>query len=127
MQINGTSCSTLLYPTKSCGNDVHRRLPVVVDNNDNGKQQAYGLAAVERLPATKQAQFSQGTFDSSQHDAQSQQQARFVRLSAKLNEQADSNSQADLSSGAVPTGIQQYLQIANLNHSSQQGLIDEIV
>lgn len=114
MQINGNSFSSGYVPKTAA--ELQRevvRPPVIIDAETSSTNTRPLLPAATEASAF-QAQLGQ----------ENDRQARFVRLFAD-------NAAQDVSSfdpEALPQGVQQYLQIANLETASgQQRLFDELV
>ena len=114
MQINGSLLSTAFIAR---GHDAREsiRPPVIIDAEPRPSREPRPL-----LPATTEA----SPFQAALSTAEDEQQQRFVRLFSQTTE----NEQVDLrTETALPRGVQQYVQIAQLETEPQQRLFDEIV
>jgi hypothetical protein len=115
MQINGSTLSTAFTPRSSEAREPVRP-PIIIDAEPRSRNARPLLPA-----ATETSRFQTAlTID----DGQDERQARFVRLFADNNQPETLDFVAE---EALPRGVQQYLQIANLDTEPQQRLFDEIV
>ena len=114
MQINGSSLSTAFI---SRSNEAREpvRPPVIIDAEPKARTTTRPL-----LPATTEAT----PFQTALTVEEDTRQERFVRLFARSDE-SEKLEFADAE--ALPSGVQQYLQIARLESEPQQRLFDEIV
>ncbi len=112
MQINGASLSTAFFART---NEVREpvRPPVVIDVEVQERRSR------PILPATTEA----SPFQTALTTEEGSRQARFVRLFAE----DDVSSSSDSERRALPRGVEQYLQIADLDVEPEARLFDESV
>jgi hypothetical protein len=113
MQINGSLLSTVFIASAQDARDPIRP-PIIIDATPSKR------APRPLLPATTEASPFQ-TVLSSTEDVQQQ---RFVRLFAQTTEHERVEFKTET---ALPRGVQQYVQIAQLDIEPQQRLFDESV
>jgi len=116
MQINGAHLATVFAP-KPVALQEQTRQPVTID-----AVASFKLGDEPSPQAKVDAQSAQAEI--SVNDSQ---QARFVRFFSASDE-VSSPTQSDASGPKpLPQGVQQYLQIAELQNQSEQSVLDEIV
>ena len=109
MQINGAHLATAFAP-KSIELEQPTRAPIIIDATsfDIDEQSKPVLESQE----TQQARI-----------VNDEQQARFIRLFSTAAEPSVNDSKSQ----SLPKGVQQYLQVAQLNSDDGQQLLDERV
>jgi len=111
MQINGGQFTSAFSP-KAFGFEDKARPPVVID-----VPSTFNLSQNKSIVNTS-------TIVSPASNLQAQQQSRFVRTFAT---QSDPSETAENSPRKLPSGVQQYLQVSQLDSEVSQRLLDETV
>lgn len=110
MQINGAHLSTVFAP-KPIGLEQEKRAPITFD------AEKLTIDEQSTSPVIKETQEERTVNDF--------QQSRFVRLFSTESEPSSNANQP--SSLPLPKGVQQYLQVEQLNSNDDQQLLDESV
>jgi hypothetical protein len=110
MQINGGSI-TSAFTSKTSGFESKARAPVVIE------APSFSVAKTTN-------EVTSTTVVTPISDANSQQQARFVRAFAT---QSDTSKPSEDGKEKLPRGVQQYLQVEQLRAQDEQRLLDETV
>jgi len=115
MQINGVSQSSA-FITRSSEAREPVRPPIIIDAEPKAREARPLLPA-----ATKASPFQTALTVDVERD---ERQEKFIRL---FSENEVDTQAASFESNALPRGVEEYLQIADVNSEPQQRLFDEIV
>jgi len=116
MQINGAHLATAFAP-KPLELQEQTRKPVTIDATASFKLDDAAASQVKAAPQAQQVEIN----------VNEGQQARFVRFFSTSDELSSSTQKTASSAPPLPQGVQQYLQIAELQNSPTQSIVDEIV
>jgi len=117
MQINGAHLATVFAP-KPVELQEQTRQPVTIDAVASFK------LGDEPSPQTKVDVQQSAQAEISVNDSQ---QARFVRFFSASDEASSPTQREPSGPKPLPQGVQQYLQIADLQNPSEKSVLDEIV